>query len=260
MCGHRGRPPWPPPPPPRRRRTRAGRPARRPLRPRGTTPARWRSSSRGAMPVRFTLASQSASAFRRVASGVTFCGMQFSNSTTALPELGRRPVRAVADHRARGPKTAARPLDEFMDHRVLASHEPAPLAFGSAGEYVGHRLLLLLGSLGKVACTGGTEPFSRTSPGPGMKSASDETLLTVKQAAQILGVAPNTVRAWGATGKLPEYRHPMNNYRLYRTADLQAVLLQVSRPTSRSNARSTGRSPRPQGAAVRGGKGFRGEG
>jgi DNA (cytosine-5)-methyltransferase 1 len=45
----------------------------------------------------------------------------------------------------------------------------------------------------------------------------------VKEAAAILDVAPNTVRAWGAAGKIVEYRHPLNNYRLYRLKDLKKV-------------------------------------
>ena len=60
-----------------------------------------------------------------------------------------------------------------------------------------------------------------------MNGKSQEPLLTVKQAAQILGVAANTVRAWGAAGKIPEYRPPMNDYRLYRRLDLEQVLRQV---------------------------------
>ena len=51
--------------------------------------------------------------------------------------------------------------------------------------------------------------------------------VTVKDAAHKLGVAPNTIRAWGAAGKLPEYRHPMNNYRLYRQSDLESVVEQL---------------------------------
>lgn len=46
----------------------------------------------------------------------------------------------------------------------------------------------------------------------------------VHEAAEILGVAPNTVRKWGADGKIPEYRHPINDYRLYKRADLEQVL------------------------------------
>jgi len=47
--------------------------------------------------------------------------------------------------------------------------------------------------------------------------------LTIKEAADILGVSPNTLRAWGAAGKIPEGRHPVNNYRLYRRDDVEAL-------------------------------------
>ncbi len=53
--------------------------------------------------------------------------------------------------------------------------------------------------------------------------------LTVKDAAEFLGVAPNTLRNWGAAGKIPEYRHPINNYRLYRPADLKNVIRRLRR-------------------------------
>lgn len=46
----------------------------------------------------------------------------------------------------------------------------------------------------------------------------------VKRAAEILDVAPNTVRAWGASGKITEFRHPANNYRLYKQEELEALL------------------------------------
>lgn len=51
----------------------------------------------------------------------------------------------------------------------------------------------------------------------------------VKEAAEILGVSPNTVRAWGADGKITEHRHPLNNYRLYKRSDLEKVLRKVER-------------------------------
>lgn len=55
-----------------------------------------------------------------------------------------------------------------------------------------------------------------------------EGFVRVKQAAQILGVSPNMIRAWGAAGKLPEYRHPVNNYRLFKRADLETVLTKLA--------------------------------
>ena len=61
----------------------------------------------------------------------------------------------------------------------------------------------------------------------GMKSRSQEPLLTVKESAQVLGVASNTVRAWGAVGKLSGYRRLSNGYRLYKRSDFEPVLDQV---------------------------------
>jgi excisionase family DNA binding protein len=55
-----------------------------------------------------------------------------------------------------------------------------------------------------------------------------ETYVTVHDAAEILGVAPNTIRAWGAAGKIPEYRHPLNGYRLYKRSDLKQVIARGS--------------------------------
>src|SRR4051794_18123717 len=46
-----------------------------------------------------------------------------------------------------------------------------------------------------------------------------EGYLRVGEAADLLGVAPNRVRSWGQAGKIPEYRHPVNNYRLYKRAE-----------------------------------------
>jgi len=53
----------------------------------------------------------------------------------------------------------------------------------------------------------------------------------VTEAAGLLGVVPNTVRAWGASGKLKltEYRHPVNNYRLYKKKDLSALLKKLEK-------------------------------
>jgi DNA (cytosine-5)-methyltransferase 1 len=54
-----------------------------------------------------------------------------------------------------------------------------------------------------------------------------EGYVRVKEAAELLGISPNTLRAWGADGKVPEYRHPVNRYRLYRRDDLEEVLQQL---------------------------------
>lgn len=58
----------------------------------------------------------------------------------------------------------------------------------------------------------------------------NEGFVTVKEASRILDVAPNTIRAWGEAGKITEYRHPLNNYRLYKKADLEELLDEVRVP------------------------------
>ena len=47
--------------------------------------------------------------------------------------------------------------------------------------------------------------------------------LTVSEAAAYLEVSPNTLRNWGREGKVPEHRHPMNNYRLFKIKDLDVI-------------------------------------
>jgi DNA (cytosine-5)-methyltransferase 1 len=59
-----------------------------------------------------------------------------------------------------------------------------------------------------------------------------EEFVRVKQAAALLGVSPNTMRTWGAGGKVPEYRHPVNNYRLYKLTDIERILRKLEKPVS----------------------------
>lgn len=48
--------------------------------------------------------------------------------------------------------------------------------------------------------------------------------LRIKEAAEYLGVSPNTLRNWGRDGRIQEHRHPVNNYRLYKKTDLDQLL------------------------------------
>jgi excisionase family DNA binding protein len=48
--------------------------------------------------------------------------------------------------------------------------------------------------------------------------------LTLKEAANILGVAPQTLRNWDRDQKLKSYRNPFNKYRLYKEEDIRAIL------------------------------------
>lgn len=48
----------------------------------------------------------------------------------------------------------------------------------------------------------------------------DQAYLKIKEAAKLLDVTTTTLRNWDKKGKLKTYRHPMNNYRLYKKSEL----------------------------------------
>lgn len=54
-----------------------------------------------------------------------------------------------------------------------------------------------------------------------------EQYLTIKKTARILGVTPLTLRNWDKRGVLAAYRNPVNNYRLYRYADVADFLARI---------------------------------
>ena len=83
-----------------------------------------------------------------------------------------------------------------------------------------------------------------TSGEAGTRGTTAERQREAAQAAEILGVAMNTVRAWGAAGKLPEYRHPMNGYRLYKRVDLQRVVDSLEQSQGKNVIGPARRSPR----------------
>lgn len=53
-------------------------------------------------------------------------------------------------------------------------------------------------------------------------------LVTIKEAAAMLGVTPLTLRNWDKSGKLIALRHPLNNYRVYKRDDIDALIEQIS--------------------------------
>jgi excisionase family DNA binding protein len=60
--------------------------------------------------------------------------------------------------------------------------------------------------------------------------------LRISEAAEHLGVSPNTLRNWENAGKIAAVRHPVNGYRLFKRKDLDALLKQVE-ATSRQPAK-----------------------
>ena len=51
--------------------------------------------------------------------------------------------------------------------------------------------------------------------------------LTIKKAAKLLHVTPLTLRNWDKKGILRPYRHPANNYRVYRLDQIETFLRQL---------------------------------
>mgnify|MGYP001562829949 FL=1 len=64
--------------------------------------------------------------------------------------------------------------------------------------------------------------------------------LRVKDAADYLGVSPNTLRNWSRDGRIPVYRNPMNAYRLYKKTDLERLLRTINRPVPTGGTRPRG--------------------
>jgi len=51
--------------------------------------------------------------------------------------------------------------------------------------------------------------------------------ITIKDAAKMLGVSALTLRNWDKKKKLIAYRHPINNYRVYKFDELKGFLNKI---------------------------------
>ena len=51
--------------------------------------------------------------------------------------------------------------------------------------------------------------------------------LKIKEVAELFGVTPLTLRNWDKAGKLKAYRHPMNNYRVYKPEEIELFLRKI---------------------------------
>ena len=63
----------------------------------------------------------------------------------------------------------------------------------------------------------------------------------IAEAARLLGISQNTLRAWSECGKIPVYRNPANGYRLFRKRDLDAFLGRVESSVNSSKRPSARR-------------------
>ena len=58
--------------------------------------------------------------------------------------------------------------------------------------------------------------------------------LRISDAAEYLGVFPNTLRNWENAGKIDAHRHPVNGYRLFKKEDLDSLLEMLDEPDPRN--------------------------
>ncbi len=54
-----------------------------------------------------------------------------------------------------------------------------------------------------------------------------KNFLTIKETAEILNVSKVTLRNWDKQGKLKALRHPFNNYRVYKSTDIEKIIEQI---------------------------------
>ncbi|MDA7918228.1 helix-turn-helix domain-containing protein [Mariniblastus sp.] len=71
-----------------------------------------------------------------------------------------------------------------------------------------------------------------------------DSFLTVKAAAEYLGVSSNTLRNWGREGKVPMHRNPINGYRLFKTQDLDALVQEIEKTQPSTPSKFTSKSLR----------------
>jgi DNA-binding transcriptional MerR regulator len=62
-------------------------------------------------------------------------------------------------------------------------------------------------------------------------------LLTIKDAAALLGVCEMTLRRWDRAGKFKARRHPINGYRMYSRADVVRLRKRISGDARSPNGR-----------------------
>lgn len=55
----------------------------------------------------------------------------------------------------------------------------------------------------------------------------DKKYLTIKEAAEFLGVTPLTLRNWDKNGKFVASRHPISNYRIYKMENIEKLLKEI---------------------------------
>ncbi|MCA9062872.1 MAG: helix-turn-helix domain-containing protein [Planctomycetaceae bacterium] len=65
------------------------------------------------------------------------------------------------------------------------------------------------------------------------------------EAAEILGVSQNTLRAWARDGKISVHRNPANGYRLFKRSDLKEFLKKVAASEKKSRTTKSAKKTDP---------------
>ena len=52
--------------------------------------------------------------------------------------------------------------------------------------------------------------------------------LSVKEAADLLGATPQTLRNWEKAGSLVPYRNPINKYRMYKLSQIESFIEEMA--------------------------------
>ncbi|PJE51461.1 MAG: MerR family DNA-binding transcriptional regulator [Candidatus Yanofskybacteria bacterium CG10_big_fil_rev_8_21_14_0_10_36_16] len=74
----------------------------------------------------------------------------------------------------------------------------------------------------------------------------DKKYLTVKEVAKLVGVTPLTIRNWDKAGKLIAHRNPVNNYRVYKTADVDKLVEDIEGSKGKTFPRPPKEPPKPK--------------
>ena len=65
----------------------------------------------------------------------------------------------------------------------------------------------------------------------------ERKFLSIKEAAKILRVSPLTLRNWDKKNILTAYRNPVNNYRMYRTDQIELFLRRLENSKNKRGGR-----------------------
>jgi excisionase family DNA binding protein len=60
--------------------------------------------------------------------------------------------------------------------------------------------------------------------------------MKIADAAEYLGVSPNTLRNWETAGKILAHRHPVNSYRLFKKEELDELLIRAEQPSTKAKS------------------------